>query len=86
MGCEGEFCMSDFGTALNALKNGGRVTRQGWNGKGMWLEMQRPDTHSKMTLPYLYLNYPETPQYPTGARVPWLASQTDLLMEDWIIF
>ena len=78
--------MSDFGKALEALKNGGCVTRQGWNGKGMWLELQRPDAHSKMTLPYIYLNYPETPTYPTGARVPWLASQTDVLMEDWIIF
>lgn len=78
--------MSDFGKALEALKNGGRVTRQGWNGKGMWLELQKPDAHSKMTLPYLYLNYPETPMYPTGARVPWLASQTDVLMEDWIVF
>ena len=39
----------------------------------------RPDP--QVTLPYLYLNYPpsETGAHPEGARVPWLASQTDLL-------
>jgi hypothetical protein len=41
--------------------------------------MQRPDVTSKMTLPYLYL------QYPDGAKVPWLASQTDLLSDDWTV-
>lgn len=43
----------DFGAALVALKSGQRVSRAGWNGKGMWLELQRPDAHSKMTLPYV---------------------------------
>jgi len=32
-----------------------------------------------VTLPYLYL------QYPDGTKVPWLASQTDLLSDDWIV-
>ena len=66
-----------FSEALKLLKEGRKVARNGWNGKGMWIEMQRPDVWSKMTLPYLYLNYPN------GNRVPWLASQTDLICEDW---
>lgn len=74
----------DFGTALTELKRGHRMARLGWNGKGMWIELQRPDAHSKMTLPYLYLNYPPDAPNTPGARVPWLASQTDLLAEDWI--
>ncbi len=73
----------NFGSALNELKAGNKVQRTGWNGKGMWLELQRPDAHSKMTLPYLYLNYPDDAQSTPGARVPWLASQTDMLAEDW---
>ncbi len=73
----------DFGTALSAAKNGGKIARSGWNGKGLWVELQRPDEHSKMTLPYLYLNYPADAQNTPGARVPWLASQTDILAEDW---
>jgi hypothetical protein len=73
----------DFGNALQVLKSGGKVQRDGWNGKGLWLELQTPDAHSKMTLPYLYLNYPDDAQNTPGARVPWLASQTDVLAEDW---
>lgn len=75
----------DFGNALNELKAGNKVQRTGWNGKGLWLELQRPDAHSKMTLPYLYLSYPDDAQNTPGARVPWLASQTDMLAEDWQI-
>ncbi|WP_199097294.1 DUF2829 domain-containing protein [Dyella sp. ASV21] len=74
----------DFGAALKALKEGRRVARQGWNGKGLWLELQRPDAHSKMTLPYIFMSYPKDAQNTPGARVPWLASQTDVLAEDWI--
>lgn len=67
----------DFGDALQALQRGGQVRRAGWNGKGQWIELQRPDAHSKMTLPYIYI---KTVQ---GDLVPWLASQTDLLANDW---
>lgn len=66
-----------FGIALHLLKEGKRVSRAGWNGKHQWIELQEPDTMSKMTLPYLFI---KTVQ---GDRVPWLASQTDLLAEDW---
>ena len=44
-----------------------------------------------MTLPYVYMNYPATlasetaPANHLNARVPWLASQTDMLAEDWQI-
>jgi hypothetical protein len=75
----------DFGDALRFLKAGNKVARDGWNGKGLWLELQRPDAGSKMTLPYVYLNYPDDARNTPGARVPWLASQTDMLAEDWEI-
>lgn len=66
-----------FGEALVALKAGGRVARAGWNGKGMWLKLQVPDAHSKMSLPYIYMKTAD------DKLVPWLASQTDVLGEDW---
>jgi Protein of unknown function (DUF2829) len=69
-----------FGEAIEALKAGERVTRLGWNGKDMWLALQVPDEHSKMTLPYIYM---KTVQ---GDLVPWLASQTDVLSEDWQLY
>lgn len=76
----------DFGWALRALQEGLAVCRRGWNGKNMWLKLQIPDEHSKMTLPYIYIEYPVGhPAYPEGSRVPWLASQTDLLSSDWMI-
>lgn len=67
----------DFGKALLLLKDGKAVTRSGWNGKGMWLALQVPDAHSKMTLPYIFM------LTVTGHLVPWVASQTDMLAEDW---
>ena len=73
----------DIGEAIKVMRRGGRVQRAGWNGKGLWLELQVPDAHSKMTLPYVFMCYPEDAQNTPGARVPWLASQTDLLADDW---
>lgn len=67
----------NFGQALEQLKNGNQVYRQGWNGKGMYLELQVPDEHSKMTLPYIWM------KTACNNKVPWLASQTDLLADDW---
>lgn len=68
-----------FGNAIELLKTGHKVCREGWNGKGMWLALQVPDAHSKMTLPYIYMSTV------TGDLVPWLASQTDILAEDWVL-
>lgn len=74
----------NFGGALEQLREGKKVARTGWNGKGLWLELQVPDEHSKMTLPYVYINYPNDAINTPGARVPWLASQTDMLADDWV--
>ena len=67
----------DFGDAIRCLKRGQRVQRHGWNGKGMWLELQVPDAHSKMSLPYIFMKTADE------KLVPWLASQTDVLGDDW---
>ena len=74
-----------FGQAIEALKQGNHVCRKGWNGKGLWLEIQTPDAHSKMTLPYIFMSYPADAKTTPGARVPWLASQTDVLSADWMV-
>lgn len=68
-----------IGTAVKELWNRKRVARSGWNGRGMYLELQVPDAHSKMTLPYVFM---KTAQ---GDLIPWLCSQTDLLAIDWEI-
>jgi hypothetical protein len=67
----------NFGSALSLLRQEKRVTRTGWNGPDQYLELQIPDAHSKMTLPYIYIRTVQ------GDLVPWLASQTDILAYDW---
>jgi hypothetical protein len=70
----------DIGWAVVFMRDGGKVQRTGWNGNGMYLALQRPDANSKMSLPYIYM-------YTADKKlVPWQASQTDLLSEDWQVF
>lgn len=78
----------DFGAAIKALKNGHHVARSGWNGKGIFIELQRPEQDFKMTHSYIYIDstglQTTNPQAPKD-RVPWVASQTDMIAEDWVI-
>lgn len=66
-----------FGQALEAAKNGHKIYRSGWNGRGMWIELQTPDANSKMTKPYLYMKAVD------GGLFPWNPNQLDMLSEDW---
>ncbi|PNE12921.1 MAG: hypothetical protein CR217_00050 [Beijerinckiaceae bacterium] len=74
-----------FGEAIETLKVGDRVSRVGWSfGKGsggekMWLRLQKPDESSDMTLPYIFMSTV------SDDVVPWFASQTDMLAEDWFV-
>jgi hypothetical protein len=79
----------NFGEAIEHMRQGHRMMRRGWNGKGIFVAMQKPDTLSFMTQPYIYIDTTElqttNPDAPKG-RVPWLASQTDLLATDWTFY
>jgi len=68
-----------FSQALNAIKEGKKLSRRNWNGPDQYVEAQFPDDHSKMTLPYIFI------RTVSGDLVPWLASQTDLLQDDWFV-
>ena len=77
-----------FGDAIAFLKDGRKVARKGWNGKGIFLELQVPDEGSKMSHPYIYIDTTGLQSDNPDAKrnlVPWLASQTDMLSEDWVI-
>lgn len=78
-----------FGDAIRYLKRGLKVARKGWNGKGMYLRYVEPYTDKayKVTecepidgtlLPYIAMKTAD------NKFVPWLASQTDMLSEDWV--
>ena len=58
----------DFGQALWNLKNGNKVRRKGWNGKGIFIDSTGLQTDN--------INAPKN-------RAPWFASQTDMLSDDW---
>ena len=88
----------DFGYAVKMMKEGKRVSRIGWNGKGMFLSLVKGrdtdyhvnsevfgtgnDGNSQDQLPVLDAIYMKTAD---NKLVPWLASQTDVLAEDWQI-
>ena len=48
--------MMTFSKALDLLKQGKRLCREGWNGQGIFIELQVPDENSKMTVPYLFID------------------------------
>lgn len=78
----------NFGQALQELKQGNKAARLGWNGKGIFIELQVPDENSKMTSPYIFIDttgLQTNNEMAPKSRVPWLASQTDMLAEDWEI-
>ena len=72
----------NFGQAIQALKHGKRVAREGWNGKNMWLEYNDNDMQ-------MYKEFKAVPfiglKTPKNTFVAWNASQEDALSEDWII-
>ena len=80
----------NFSVALDNLKRGLKVARSGWNGKGMWLVLCEPKQETTSgysgfisgswpmsTLPFISMKTAD------DKMVPWLASQTDILAEDW---
>jgi len=72
----------DFSEALRSLKKGETVSRLGWN-KPHQITLQTPDENSKMTKPYIFMEIYSDENGVEWAKVPWVASQTDLLAEDW---
>lgn len=90
----------DFGEAIRALKDGKKVARAGWNGKGMWLILVGGTESAQLRANTPYGDHlsqthieilPHIDMYTVNAHgrramLPgWLASQTDMLSEDWEI-
>lgn len=68
-----------FSAALVAIKDGSKVARRNWNGKGMYVALLPAVASNDMTRAYLYMKTVD------NELVPWVASQTDLLADDWYI-
>jgi hypothetical protein len=70
----------DFSDALICIKEGDKVAREGWNGKGMFLFFtDGREEFNQIYLPYISMRNAQ------GHIVPWLASQSDVLADDWSI-
>jgi hypothetical protein len=86
--------MNGIGWAIKQLRNGDKVQRAGWNGKGMFLFLVAGSTFTVNRAP-LNTIYPEGTEINynphidiksvDGKITPWVASQTDLLAEDWSV-
>ena len=81
-----------FGLALEAAKKGMRIARKGWNGKGMYVFLAHGmDFHTDADLSELDDQDVEVldclvMRTADGSICPgWLASQTDMLADDWMI-
>ena len=84
----------DFSEALTLLKKGHLVAREGWNGKNMFLYFV-PGSTFQVNRPPLSVIYKEGTEVMSrphidmrtadGEHVPWLASQSDLLCDDWVV-
>lgn len=90
----------DFGQAIRLMKKGYKVARSGWNGKGMWIAMGSGNAalpahsfwneHTRAfaeqnggtaeVLPYILFKTADD-----KILMGWLASQSDILSEDWVI-
>lgn len=82
-----------FGSAITRIRDGQRLARHGWNDKGMFVFLV-PGSKFVVNRPPLLGIYPEGTEInyhghidmrtTDGTIVPWVASQSDLLADDWV--
>ncbi|TCB77443.1 DUF2829 domain-containing protein [Acinetobacter sp. ANC 4173] len=96
MSNEKQLATIDFGSAIWALKQGKKVARSGWNGKGMWLILTpgrvvnniEPNSFYEkcgFEAPVTITSHIDMNAADGSMVVGWLASQTDMLAEDWFV-
>lgn len=80
-----------FGLAIEAAKMGFKIARQGWNGKGQYVELATRVSYSNPQGEVYNVNHKDMGNKAlafvgtSGIQLGWLASQADLLSEDWVI-
>ena len=81
----------DFGKAIEALKNGKRVKRAGWNGKNQYIELATNISYKNANGEIINCEHEAIGNNAlafvgtSGVQMGWLASQADMLAEDWLI-
>lgn len=81
----------NFGEALEALKQGKKVQRDGWNGKNQYIELATNISYVNSNNEIINVNHDAMGNKAiafigtSGVQLGWLASQADILSEDWKI-
>ena len=81
----------NFGKAIKALKEGKKVARTGWNGKNQYIELATKISYVNANNNVINANHDSIGNCAvafvgtSGVQLGWLASQADMLAEDWII-
>ena len=81
----------DFGKAIQLLKEGKRVARQGWNGKNQYIELATNISYINANKETINAEHESIGNKAiafvgtSGVQLGWLASQADMLAEDWIV-
>lgn len=81
----------NFGEAINAMKNGSRCSREGWNGKGQYIELASNISYINTAGEVVNAHHAAIGNQAiafvgtSGVQLGWLASQADMLADDWKI-
>ena len=82
----------NFGQAIEAVKNGKRAKRHGWNGKNQYIELATCVSYKNTRGEIVNVNHDAMGNKAiafvgtSGVQLGWLASQSDILSEDWEVF
>jgi hypothetical protein len=80
-----------FGEAIEAMKQGKKVQRQGWNGKGQYIELATNVSYVNTDGEVVNVNHDQMGNKAvafvgtSGVQLGWLASQADMLSSDWVM-
>ena len=79
----------NFGKALDFLKEGKKVSRKGWNGKNQYIELATNISYKNVDGEIININHKTMGNKAisfvgtSGVQIGWLASQSDMLSDDW---
>ena len=82
----------NFGTIIEAVKNGKKAKRKGWNGKNQYIELATCISYKNAKGELVNVNHEAIGNEAiafvgtSGVQLGWLASQADMLAEDWEVF
>lgn len=89
---DGELIEFDFGTAIQIMKQGGKVSRKGWNGKRQYIELASNISYTNADGDVINCEHDAIGNKAiafvgtSGVQMGWLASQADILSDDWCIY